>query len=102
LAAFPNRRANPKSITKTLKIYKNDRFAVKLVADIFIKRNKLDKALQLLEAEKGFGGSLSFQHEIAGLLKMTGNEDKMINELLNFVKRSPDEIENVKNTFQII
>lgn len=102
LTEFANKESEAEKYYKNLEnSIKNDRFAVKAVADIFIKKNKLDKALQLLEvARKTSGDPYLFSNEIAGLLKMTGNEDKMISELLNFVKRSPEEIENVKNTFQ--
>jgi tetratricopeptide (TPR) repeat protein len=102
LTEIPNKESDAEKFYKNLEnSSKNDRFAVKVIADIFIRKNKLDKALQLLEAtRKASGDPYLFSTEIAGLLKMTGNEEKMIDELLNLVVRSPDEIENVKNTFQ--
>jgi len=102
LTEIPNKENEAEKAYKNLEnSSKNDRFAVKVISGILIKKNKLDKALQLLEVtRRTLGDPYLFSNEIASLLKMTGNEDKMIDELLNLIKRNPDEIENVKNTFQ--
>ncbi|MBX9850760.1 MAG: tetratricopeptide repeat protein [Cytophagaceae bacterium] len=68
---------------------------------LFIKRNRLKEARELfLTARKAEGDKTSYAIGLANVYDLTGETEKMIEELLGYLEAVPGAIESVKNTFQ--
>jgi len=80
---------------------KKDDYKTRIVAQYLVKKQMLSKAESLyIEARKAKADPYSYSVELANVYRILNNKDKMVLEYLNFVTKSPRNLNYVKNVFQ--
>lgn len=76
---------------------------IKMMSDFFMSRSLVDYGVQsLLESRQTLGNPHLFCLELAMLYRIKGNQDKMVQEYLNYVTQSSANIQYVKNVMQAL
>lgn len=76
---------------------------VKMMSDFFMSRSLVDYGIQALtESRDALGNPSLFCLELAMLYRIKGNQDKMVQEYLNYVTQSSANIQYVKNVMQAL
>jgi tetratricopeptide (TPR) repeat protein len=80
---------------------KSDPEKVNKSGAILIKKNKIEKAKEIFfSARKATNEKTAYAYGISGIYHLQGENEKMIDELLNYLEAHNAELENVKNTLQ--
>ncbi|MCS6822727.1 MAG: tetratricopeptide repeat protein [Cytophagaceae bacterium] len=80
---------------------KNNPVQVEKAADYLKRAGKEEKSAQLyLASRKALNDRSLYTLNLASIYYNTGKKDWMIDELLEFSKNYPDQLDNIKNTFQ--
>jgi tetratricopeptide (TPR) repeat protein len=76
---------------------------IKLMAEFFSSRSLLDYGiLSLTESRNFLNNSTLFSLDLAMLYRLKGNQDKMVQEYLNYVTQTSANIQYVKNVMQAL
>jgi predicted Zn-dependent protease len=76
---------------------------IKLMSDFFMSKSLVDYGIQALtESRHALGNPYLFCLELAMLHRIKGNQDKMVQEYLNYVTQSSANIQYVKNVMQAL
>jgi hypothetical protein len=76
---------------------------IKMMSDFFMSRSLVDYGIQALtESRQALGNPYLFCLELAMLHRIKGNQDKMVQEYLNYVTQSSANIQYVKNVMQAL
>lgn len=76
---------------------------IKMMSDFFMSRSLVDYGIQALtESRQALGNPNLFCLELAMLHRIKGNQDKMVQEYLNYVTQSSANIQYVKNVMQAL
>lgn len=76
---------------------------IKMMSDFFMSRSLVDYGIQaLMESRQTLGNPHLFCLELAMLYRIKGNQDKMVQEYLNYVTQSSANIQYVKNVMQAL
>jgi outer membrane protein assembly factor BamD (BamD/ComL family) len=76
---------------------------IKMMSDFFMSRSLVDYGIQsLTESRQALGNPYLFCLELAMLHRIKGNQDKMVQEYLNYVTQSSANIQYVKNVMQAL
>lgn len=76
---------------------------IKMMSDYFMSRSLVDYGIQALsESRQALGNPYLFCLELAMLHRIKGNQDKMVQEYLNYVTQSSANIQYVKNVMQAL
>ena len=68
---------------------------------LLVKREKIEKAKEVyLAGRKAANDKTAYALGLANIYNVTGEIEKMIDELLNYLEANPGMLENVKNSFQ--
>jgi tetratricopeptide (TPR) repeat protein len=80
---------------------KQNEILVEKTADYLLKKDLFEKAkILLLASRKALKDNSLYAIPLANIYYMQGNAELTIEELLNLIKISPEELDNVKNVFQ--
>ena len=81
--------------------FKNNVQRIKFIAEYFTTRSLSDYAvLALTESRSALGNPYLFCLDLAMLYRIQGNQDKMVQEYLNYVTQNSANIQYVKNVMQ--
>lgn len=76
---------------------------IKLMAEFFSSRSLLDYGILALTESRNFlNNSTLFSLDLAMLYRLKGNQDKMVQEYLNYVTQTSANIQYVKNVMQAL
>jgi outer membrane protein assembly factor BamD (BamD/ComL family) len=76
---------------------------IKMMSDFFMSRSLVDYGIDALtESRRSLGNPHLFCLELAMLHRIKGNQDKMVQEYLNYVTQSSANIQYVKNVMQAL
>lgn len=76
---------------------------IKMMSDFFMSKSLVDYGIQALsESRQALGNPYLFCLELAMLHRIKGNQDKMVQEYLNYVTQSSANIQYVKNVMQAL
>jgi tetratricopeptide (TPR) repeat protein len=76
---------------------------IKMMSDYFMARSLVDYGIQALtESRQSLGNPYLFCLELAMLHRIKGNQDRMVQEYLNYVTQSSANIQYVKNVMQAL
>lgn len=103
LQKFSSQEKAQKEFSNLSEAVRENQSLTEKIADYLVKSGNVDKAAELyINSRKALNNRNLYSFKLAELYKIQNNDALMIEEMLNYLKNDPNELENVKNQFQNI